>query len=364
MCLRDYWWLRLQCPLRWQLALALRCACPARAARLPRCAALTCLHATRASITLAQTYTATSLKEAATVTKSFSSGDLVEVVTKTKEQVVDFSKRTSAQTNETTTALVDYSKRVWKISNWWRSPPQAVGRSSKPKLLIVYSDTGGGHKASATAICAAFEHLVPGQIEVKAVDVIEQYSLWPSNRTYSFFTSYPWLWSTIYKTTKQTHNLAPLLNAGVKSPANGATAADSIVVAAAAGASETQRQGDDDETGNAVMAKVHMKKKLSTQLAEAAAQYTDTPKSTMVEHLLDPAASLEPFILEGFIRCIQEERPDMIMSVHPILQVPGWIYVRGKEVWCACMPYIYVVGAGCCGVRAAFVCMPVLVSHS
>ena len=55
------------------------------------------------------------------------------------------------------------------------------------QLLIVYSDTGGGHKASANAICAAFEHIVPGQIEVKTVDVIEQYSLWPSNRTYSCF---------------------------------------------------------------------------------------------------------------------------------------------------------------------------------
>ena len=76
---------------------------------------------------------------------------------------------------ENNAALVDYSKRVWKISNWWISPPQALQRSSnKPKLLIVYSDTGGGHKASANAICAAFEHIVPGQIEVKAVDVIEQ----------------------------------------------------------------------------------------------------------------------------------------------------------------------------------------------
>ena len=74
---------------------------------------------------------------------------------------------TRAQTNENTEALIDYSKRVWKISNWWCSPPQALERSSsKPKLLIVYSDTGGGHKASANAICAAFEHIVPGQIEV------------------------------------------------------------------------------------------------------------------------------------------------------------------------------------------------------
>jgi hypothetical protein len=36
---------------------------------------------------------------------------------------------------ENNAALVDYSKRVWKISNWWISPPQALQRSSnKPKV--------------------------------------------------------------------------------------------------------------------------------------------------------------------------------------------------------------------------------------
>ena len=102
---------------------------------------------------------------------------------------------TQAQTRANTAALKDYAKRVWKISNWWRSPPQcnrpttAEGKYIKPKVLIVYSDTGGGHKASANAIIAAFEHICPGELDVKPVDVIEEYSLWASNRTYNFFVS-------------------------------------------------------------------------------------------------------------------------------------------------------------------------------
>mmetsp|Transcript_23217 Transcript_23217/g.37269 ORF Transcript_23217/g.37269 Transcript_23217/m.37269 type:complete len:711 (-) Transcript_23217:228-2360(-) len=223
---------------------------------------------------------------------------VLDVVHKTGARVSETVQNTRAQTTENTTAFVDYSKRVWKISNWWRSPPQAVSRGSRPKLLIVYSDTGGGHKASATAICAAFEHLVPGQIEVKAVDVIEQYSLWPSNRTYSFFTSYPWLWGMIYKTTKQTHSLG--------------TGAQASHTAAAHAAAEAQ--------GCATQRTEEVKKRISTQLADASARYTETPSSTFANYLFDPAVSLEPYILEGFIRCIQEERPDMIMSVHPILQ--------------------------------------------
>jgi len=103
-----------------------------------------------------QTYTESSLNPTT----------MLDVVHKTGARVSETVQNTRAQTTENTTAFVDYSKRVWKISNWWRSPPQAVSRGSRPKLLIVYSDTGGGHKASATAICAAFEHLVPGQIEV------------------------------------------------------------------------------------------------------------------------------------------------------------------------------------------------------
>ena len=46
--------------------------------------------------------------------------------------------------------------------------------------------------------------------------------------------------------------------------------------------------------------------KISTELAEAAQQYAAVPESSVAKYLFDPAVSLEPYILEGFIRCIQE----------------------------------------------------------
>ena len=181
-----------------------------------------------------------------------------------------------AQTRANTAALSNYAARVWRISNWWRSPPQSNrptnpdGTYVKPKLLIVYSDTGGGHKASAASISAALEHIAPGEVEVKAVDVIEDYSLWASHRTYNWFISMPWLWGTIYNSTKATHSLS----------------------------------GD--------------------------------------VYLLDPARTLEPYILQGFIRCVQEERPDVIVSVHPILQsaprATSSHVINGRQV-----PFVTVV---------------------
>jgi hypothetical protein len=115
--------------------------------------------------------------------------------------------------------------------------------------------------------------------------MIEQYSLWPSNRTYSFFTKYPWLWSLIYKTTKQTHTLAKenkdFHQANRSPPAAG--------VEGGGGGGAPKK-----------------KSKISTELAEAAQQYAAVPESSVAKYLFDPAVSLEPYILEGFIRCIQE----------------------------------------------------------
>ena len=48
------------------------------------------------------------------------------------------------------------------------------------------------------------------------------------------------------------------------------------------------------------------KPRISTELAEAAQQYAQVPESSVAKYLFDPAVSLEPYILEGFIRCIQE----------------------------------------------------------
>lgn len=128
-------------------------------------------------------------------------------------------------TRDATNAVQNYMLRLWKISNHWRMPPKVVRtNTTKHKILIVLSDTGGGHKASASSISSALEHLQP-DIEVKTVDVIENYTPWFSNRLYNvsshivpyfasfmirsfqMFVFFPTVWGTIYKTTKRTHGL-------------------------------------------------------------------------------------------------------------------------------------------------------------
>jgi hypothetical protein len=94
-------------------------------------------------------------------------------------------------TTDTSEALSNYVQRIWKVSNYWREPPGEVDRppsGSVKKVLIVLSDTGGGHKASSSAISAALQELRPQGIEIKVVDVLENYTLWFSNRLYNVRT--------------------------------------------------------------------------------------------------------------------------------------------------------------------------------
>lgn len=46
-------------------------------------------------------------------------------------------------------------------------------------MLILMSDTGGGHRASAQALEAALEEMFPGRIAVTMVDIFTEHSRWP-----------------------------------------------------------------------------------------------------------------------------------------------------------------------------------------
>ena len=50
------------------------------------------------------------------------------------------------------------------------------------RILIVMSDTGGGHRASAQALQAAFATRFPGRFQVEIVDLWTDYTPWPINR--------------------------------------------------------------------------------------------------------------------------------------------------------------------------------------
>lgn len=56
---------------------------------------------------------------------------------------------------------------------------RARGADAKVNMLILMSDTGGGHRASAQALEAALEDLFPGRISVTMVDIFTEHSRWP-----------------------------------------------------------------------------------------------------------------------------------------------------------------------------------------
>lgn len=71
-------------------------------------------------------------------------------------------------------------------------------------ILVLMSDTGGGHRASAQAIKAGFQELYPDRFAIEIIDVITNYLSWPWNqvpRLYPFLSNrapalYKWLYDS------------------------------------------------------------------------------------------------------------------------------------------------------------------------
>jgi 1,2-diacylglycerol 3-beta-galactosyltransferase len=58
------------------------------------------------------------------------------------------------------------------------------------RLLLLFSDTGGGHRSAAEALVEAWRAEHPGRVEADMVDVFRHYTPFPFNR---FGPSYPWV---------------------------------------------------------------------------------------------------------------------------------------------------------------------------
>jgi len=101
---------------------------------------------------------------------------------------------------------------AWAISDGinnkrWEERWSALQRPDKPRVLILMSETGGGHKASAQSIGEALEAIAPGQLQVSIVDVFVDHTGFPFNRfpkMYQWFSSKPTVWDAVYKTSKYT----------------------------------------------------------------------------------------------------------------------------------------------------------------
>lgn len=77
-----------------------------------------------------------------------------------------------------------------------------MANSSLRRILIFFSDTGGGHRAAANALRDAFHHAFPDQFEITFVDGFKECAPFPFNHipdTYFPLTAYtPWLWGALF----------------------------------------------------------------------------------------------------------------------------------------------------------------------
>lgn len=70
-------------------------------------------------------------------------------------------------------------------------------KARKKRVLMLISDTGGGHRASAEAVEAMMEQLRPGEIDVRIVDVYTEYCPFPFNTfvdSYQGLAKLPFAW--------------------------------------------------------------------------------------------------------------------------------------------------------------------------
>ncbi|KAJ4899136.1 hypothetical protein Rs2_13087 [Raphanus sativus] len=80
-------------------------------------------------------------------------------------------------------------------------PLGGVEADGPKKVLILMSDTGGGHRASAEAIKAAFNHEFGDDYQVFITDLWTDHTPWPFNqlpRSYNFLVKHGTLWKMTY----------------------------------------------------------------------------------------------------------------------------------------------------------------------
>lgn len=79
-----------------------------------------------------------------------------------------------------------------------------IGAERTKNVLILMSDTGGGHRASAEAIKAAFQLEFGDEYRVFVKDVWKEYTGWPLNdmeRSYKFMVKHVQLWKVAFHST-------------------------------------------------------------------------------------------------------------------------------------------------------------------
>ncbi len=74
--------------------------------------------------------------------------------------------------------------------------------SDPARILVLFSDTGGGHRSAAEAIAEAFELFYPGRFSLELVDALREYAPAPINRFsawYPFMMRMPQAWGAGFR---------------------------------------------------------------------------------------------------------------------------------------------------------------------
>ncbi|CAM9935920.1 unnamed protein product [Scytosiphon promiscuus] len=98
-------------------------------------------------------------------------------------------------------ALVDVDD-VLRHSELLLKGEDEEGSGANKRVLILMSDTGGGHRASAQALKAAFDELYPGAVDVDIVDLWTTHAKWPFNKfvsAYQFMAKRPPIWRAFWE---------------------------------------------------------------------------------------------------------------------------------------------------------------------
>lgn len=80
-----------------------------------------------------------------------------------------------------------------------------VAQEGQRRVLILMSDTGGGHRASAEAIKQTFEQEFGNTYKVTVIDLWKEHTPWPFNqmpKSYSFLVKHETLWKVAFHATK------------------------------------------------------------------------------------------------------------------------------------------------------------------
>ena len=73
---------------------------------------------------------------------------------------------------------------------------------NKPRILFLFSDTGGGHRSAAESIIEALEIEFPDRFETKMIDFFREYAPMPYNyapEIYPQLSRMPLMWGLSYK---------------------------------------------------------------------------------------------------------------------------------------------------------------------